>query len=125
MDGTSSKSKHKRICEETTKNIHNNSTSIHEYFLLKTVQPIPIKLKEKVISAVVESVCLGNRAFELIVGDRFIHLTQIIFDVSQDLYKSHDIYVLKLLPDARTVSTYYSRKHCLSPLVAINRSKGW
>ena len=123
MDGTSSKSKHKRICEETTKNIHNNSTSIHEYFLPKTVQPIPIKLKEKVIVSVVESVCLDNRAFELIVGDRFIHLTQIIFDVDQDLYKSHDIYVLKLLPDTRTIRTYYSGKQCLSPLVVIDQSK--
>ena len=56
MDGTSSMIKRKRICEETKKNIHNNSTSIHEYFRPKTVQPIPTKLKEKVTDAVVEFV---------------------------------------------------------------------
>ena len=119
MDGTSSMIKHKRICEQTKKNIHNNSTSIQGYFRPKTIQPILTKLKEKVTSAVVEFVCLDNRAFELIASDGFIHLAQIIFNVGQDLYKSHDIYVSNLLPDARTVSTYYSKKHCLSPFVVI------
>ena len=54
---------------------------------------------------------LDSRAFELTADDGFIHLAQRIFNVGQDLYKSHDIYVSNLLPDARTVSTYYSRKH--------------
>jgi hypothetical protein len=110
IDGTSSMTKHQKICDAAMKNIHNSSLSIKEYFRPKITQPIPKKLKEKITNATVEFVSLDNRAFELVCGDGFIHLAQTIFDVGQDLYKLHGIDVSDLMPNPTTVSTSYSEK---------------
>ncbi len=39
-------------------------------------------------SSVVEFVSFDNRAFELVSGNGFIHLSQKIFDAGKDFYKS-------------------------------------
>jgi hypothetical protein len=82
-----------------------NQTNMTEYFnsAKNRSNCISLKLKKKIINALIEFVVLDSRPFEIVNGQSFINLIECVLNAGRSLLESSTVSASDLIADPRTV----------------------